>query len=100
MREGWIQYAPERERIITRLFDVIDRPDELGINDRYATSAAKALMSADLRQQTIEIQKQRAATAAIERARIETGTGPAESPDEPKRIVIPDVDDRLAPRED
>jgi len=85
IRGGWLQHGPERERIMGRLLRVIDRPDEEGAHDRYAIAAARALMSADLRQQTLDQQREQAATAAYERAAAATG-GPGQTdPIDPAR---------------
>jgi terminase large subunit-like protein len=79
VRGGWLSRPAEKERIIGRLLVTIDRDG--AEYDRAATAAAKALMSADLRQQTLDLQQQQAATAAYERAGAEAGI--AASPTDP-----------------
>jgi len=85
IRGGWLQPGPERERIKGRLLRVIDRPDEEGAHDRYAIAAARALMSADLRQQALDQQREQAATAVYERAAAATGGSGQTDPIDPAR---------------
>ena len=106
VREGWLSHGSERDRIIDRLLRVIDRDDEVddmgnSINcDRYATSAAKTLIYADLGQRRLNLQerqladRQSAATRTAGETLSESGAEPL------KRIIIPDADDRLDKRED
>jgi len=64
---------------------VVRRPDVLGENDRYATRAAGTLISADLRQQALDFQREQAAAAAYERAAAETGGTNHAEPVDPAR---------------
>jgi hypothetical protein len=70
----WLTHGEERERIIARLLEVIDRAEDIqgdGItfnNDRYASSAAKALTNVDLRLRTIDLQRQQISAASYSKA--------------------------------
>ncbi len=101
LRNDWIAEPAERARAMDRLMEIIDRPDSLGENDRYASIAIRTLAQVDQRRQMLEIQRERLAAARAARARTaaEITFDPSE-PEPPKRINIPDVDDRLEPRED
>jgi hypothetical protein len=93
VREGWLQDGPDRARIINRMLGDFE-DDETEV--RYRVAIGKTLIYADLGQQRLDFQKSRAAAerTAGEIASEALGAEP------PKRIIIPDVDDRLEKRED
>jgi len=72
VRRGWLSEGDEYDLIIDRLKQVVRRDDPLGENDRYAIRAAGTLISADLRQQALDFQREQAAAEAYERAGAET----------------------------
>jgi hypothetical protein len=105
LRSGWNLPDRIKSTIVSRLVDVVEREDSLdeeGVSitsDRYLIAAAKTLVYADLGQQRLEFSKQQLA-ARLEAAKPTTETSHDPSGDAPKRIIIPDVDDRLESRED
>ncbi len=61
LREGWLLPREKREEIALRLCDVIDPTTEEGSKAqlRHVIQAARTLVSADLRQQSIDLARQK-----------------------------------------
>jgi hypothetical protein len=105
IREGWLMDGEAKGKILSRLMRTISRDDvwlteegEPITNDREVNGAARALVYADLGQQRIDVQRAKLEAAQVIAARA-AGETETEGAAMPKRIIIPDVDDRLA-RED
>lgn len=94
VRGGWID-GPKQEKIIARLERTLDDPEA---GHREATAAAKTLIYADLGERRLAL------AAQMHADRIASAPPPTTEPaaeiERPKRIIIPDVDDRLEARED
>jgi hypothetical protein len=118
VRERWIDGALHDE-IVERLKRTIRRKDwdivdgEGGVqprtNDREVNGAVRALTGAYLGEKRLELERERLGLAkqryadrlaSAERAAKTDGDPLAAGAEPPKRITIPDVDDRLEPRED